>query len=46
MSAIPNVTYSAEKYLQLEREAAFRSEYFRGEIFAMAGSSDKPCMPL
>ena len=31
--------YSPEEYLALERAANFRSEYFNGEIFAMAGES-------
>ena len=29
--------YTVEEYLALEREAAFKSEYFQGEIYAMAG---------
>ena len=33
----PRVTY--EEYLALERKAERKSEYFNGEIFAMAGSS-------
>jgi Uma2 family endonuclease len=31
--------YSPEEYLALEEVAEFRSEYFRGEIFAMAGAT-------
>lgn len=31
--------YTPEEYLALEREAEFKSEYFHGEIYAMAGSS-------
>jgi Uma2 family endonuclease len=31
--------YSAEEYLQLERQADHKSEYFQGEIFAMSGAS-------
>ncbi|MCE7058782.1 Uma2 family endonuclease [Dyadobacter sp. CY343] len=30
--------YSAEEYLELERAADYKSEYYRGEIFAMAGA--------
>ncbi|MCE6992742.1 Uma2 family endonuclease [Dyadobacter sp. CY323] len=30
--------YSEQEYLELEREAEYKSEYFRGEIFAMAGA--------
>lgn len=39
MSALPIAQYSIEDYLQLERDATFKSEYFRGEIFMMAGES-------
>jgi Uma2 family endonuclease len=31
--------YTAEEYLELEENADFRSEFFQGEIFAMAGGS-------
>jgi Uma2 family endonuclease len=34
-----NKNYTVEEYLLLEREAETKSEYFRGEIFAMAGAS-------
>jgi Uma2 family endonuclease len=30
--------YSGEEYLELEREADHKSEYYRGKIFAMAGA--------
>ncbi|NIJ51739.1 Uma2 family endonuclease [Dyadobacter arcticus] len=30
--------YSEKEYLELEREADYKSEYYRGEIFAMAGA--------
>ncbi len=33
--------YTSAEYLHLERAATYRSEYFRGEIFAMAGGSPK-----
>jgi Uma2 family endonuclease len=36
MSAQPIKMYSAEEYLELERAAEYKSEYYRGEIFAMA----------
>jgi Uma2 family endonuclease len=39
MSSQPVHYFSVEEYLQLEREASYRSEYFDGEIFAMAGAS-------
>ena len=31
--------YTPEEYLALERESPFKSEYYRGEIFAMSGAS-------
>lgn len=31
--------FTPEEYLELERAAEFRSEYYGGEIFAMAGTS-------
>lgn len=39
MSSNPKPYISPEEYLQLERKAEFKSEYFRGEVFAMAGAS-------
>nr|WP_295933545.1 Uma2 family endonuclease [uncultured Dyadobacter sp.] len=30
--------YSEQEYLELEREAEYKNEYYRGEIFAMAGA--------
>ncbi len=39
MSAVPKRKLSTAEYLDSERAAAFRSEYFRGETFAMAGAS-------
>ena len=38
MTAQPIIMYSAEEYLELERAADYKSEYYRGEIFAMAGA--------
>ena len=35
----PKTYYSPEEYLALERAAEFRSEYFDGQIIAMAGES-------
>ncbi|MCC5815557.1 MAG: Uma2 family endonuclease [Leptospira sp.] len=32
---------SEEEYLELERKAEFKSEYYKGEIFAMAGAKRK-----
>ena len=38
MSAVLK-TMTAQEYLARERQAAFKSEFYRGEIFAMAGGS-------
>jgi Uma2 family endonuclease len=38
MSAAPKRRLTAEEYLALERQAAFKSEFYRGEMFAMAGA--------
>lgn len=40
MSAVPN-TITPEVYLSKEREADFKSEYYRGEVFAMSGGSPR-----
>jgi Uma2 family endonuclease len=37
MSAIPKPLLTAEQYLERERRADFRSEFYRGEMFARAG---------
>jgi Uma2 family endonuclease len=39
MSSVPKRRYTPDEYLALERRADFKSEYFKGEIFAMAGAS-------
>ena len=39
MSALPKPTMTPAEYLAKERAAAFRSEFLRGEMFAMAGAS-------
>ncbi|MGV3485019.1 MAG: Uma2 family endonuclease [Planctomycetaceae bacterium] len=39
MSTVPKHSITPEEYLYRERKAEFRSEYFRGEMFAMAGAS-------
>ncbi|MBO9614051.1 MAG: Uma2 family endonuclease [Dyadobacter sp.] len=38
MTAIAIKMYTQEEYLELERAAEYKSEYYRGEIFAMAGA--------
>ncbi len=39
MSSVPKAVLTPEEYLASERKAEFRSEFFRGETFAMAGAS-------
>jgi Uma2 family endonuclease len=39
MAPLPKPRFTPEEYLALERQAEYRSEYFNGEIFAMAGAS-------
>lgn len=39
MSAAPKIRLTPDQYLAIERKAAFRSEYYNGEMFAMAGVS-------
>lgn len=39
MATDPKPFITPDEFLHRERNAAFRSEYFRGEMFAMAGAS-------
>jgi len=39
MAAVPIHRLSEEEYLALERKAEHKSEFYRGEMFAMAGAS-------
>ena len=39
MSTASNLRISPEQYLEQERKATFKSEYFEGEVFAMPGAS-------
>ncbi|HEY0544149.1 MAG TPA: Uma2 family endonuclease [Pyrinomonadaceae bacterium] len=39
MSTLAKTHYAPEEYLELERAAEFKSEYFNGEIYAMSGAS-------
>src|SRR5688572_6585513 len=39
MSAVPKPSLTPAEYLAKERAASFKSEYYRGEMFAMAGAS-------
>ncbi len=38
MSTLPKTLLTPEQYLEIERKAEFRSEYYDGEMFAMAGA--------
>ena len=39
MSTLPKHKMTAAEYLVIERRAEFKSEFFNGEVFAMAGAS-------
>ena len=41
MSSLPNYYLSPEEYLTVERSAEFKSEYFDGVVYAMAGGSER-----
>ena len=41
MSTLPKAPLTPEQYLEMERKAEFKSEYYRGEMFAMAGGSSQ-----
>lgn len=38
MTAVPKPKYTEAEYLALERAAEYKSEFYNGEIFAMAGA--------
>lgn len=40
MSAVPKIYLTPTEYLRFERQSDVKHEYFRGELFAMAGASD------
>ena len=40
MSTLPKTFLTEEQYLEIERKAEFKSEYFNGEMFAMAGARE------
>src|SRR5947208_1446546 len=44
MSAVPKTKLTPAEYLAIERKAAFKSEFYRGEMFAMAGASEEHCL--
>ncbi len=39
MSTAPHRKLTPEQYLEIERKAPFKSEFYRGEMFAMSGAS-------
>ena len=39
MSTDPKTFLTPEQYLEIERKAEYKSEYYNGEMFAMAGAS-------
>ena len=39
MSSNPKTLLTPEQYLEIERKAEYKSEYYNGEMFAMAGAS-------
>lgn len=39
MSSVAKPYVTAQEYLEIERKAEFKSEYFHGEMFAMSGAS-------
>jgi Uma2 family endonuclease len=41
MSLQPKTYITPEEYLAIERKAEYKSEYFDGEMFAMAGASER-----
>ncbi len=40
MSTQPKTFLTEEQYLEIERKAEYKSEYFAGEMFAMAGAKE------
>jgi Uma2 family endonuclease len=40
VSTRPNSFLTPEQYLEIERKAEYKSEYFNGEMFAMAGAKE------
>jgi Uma2 family endonuclease len=41
MSTVPKTLLSPQEYLVRERAAEFRSEFYKGEMFAMAGATER-----
>ena len=38
MSTLPKTFLTPEQYLEIERKAEYKSEYYKGEMFAMSGA--------
>lgn len=43
MSTLPKHFLTPEEYLEIERKAETKSEYYNGEMFAMSGASRQHC---
>jgi Uma2 family endonuclease len=41
MSTLAKTFLTPEEYLKIERQAEYKSEYFAGEMFAMAGAVER-----
>ena len=44
MSSVPTPKLTPSEYLEIERAADFKSEFYHGEMFAMAGASRAHCL--
>jgi Uma2 family endonuclease len=44
MSAVPKTKLTSSEYLAIERKAAYKSEFYLGELFAMAGTTEEHCL--
>ena len=42
MATNPKTYLTPEQYLEIERKAEFKSEYYQGEMFAMGGAAGSP----
>jgi Uma2 family endonuclease len=42
MSTLPKPRLTIEEYLEIEDKAEYKSEYYRGEMFAMGGRDAHP----
>ena len=41
MSTAPKIRFTPQEYLARERTSHFRSQFYRGEIFARAGGNER-----